>query len=599
MIKRCIGSVLLFTAFFLPAAAAASQPGGDDDSIYEIHPALAGKVETLIETGAKPRKALESIDEALMQAVLKGEYDEIRELFILKGAATLFYRAQDRETALLIFRNPGWCSRFLHNFDEDDLLDGALRVIRVLYDNDPEAFADKFEFCLAYAVVWDKFAGHHWVQAPIEEETMLNTYRSYLDKDRKMRIMPGKLPCELNVFIVGSRLSKAERDWVYKNYNSRGLDAKAIYSSIPWTLNNKVSISPAHGKGLDLPYVLETIKKIGGCCMEQAYFTENIFRLFGVPAIYTSGRGSKSGAGHAWAGVLEDGARKSLEWNFSVGRYQSHHYYKGEVSDPTNTAERLTDSEVKILGAMLKAKNPVEGIEKSSFYLDAAIWADKNMLAWTDDGRSGVNKEDLLRELLEKSMKAARFNPRTWRYLSLLASKKKMDEKRAAYWIDRAVRYTIEEYPDFTVDILYGFLGCIEDPGRKLHIVQDIYKKLEEPRPDLACDIKIMEGDFWMTRDELHKALKCYISPFTSFSEDRHVLDAAKEKLGTIETLISDKKELIRAYELVIAATKNKRRKSRTMAEVVSIAAGKLVELYTQTGEISKAKRYKRYVLEE
>ena len=99
----------------------------------------------------------------------------------------------------------------------------------------------------------------------------------------------------------------AEREWIHKNYRSGGLNAYAIYRSVPWTLNNQVTLSPGHGKGLDLPYTLEKIKEIGGCCMDQAYFTENVFRLFGVPAVYTRGRGRGGGMPRARLGPDPEG----------------------------------------------------------------------------------------------------------------------------------------------------------------------------------------------------------------------------------------------------------------------------------------------------
>jgi hypothetical protein len=594
---KSISATILVSAF-LQAAAVAGHPG-DEKLPYPIYPEHCRAVMDLINGEGNAYGVVESIDKAIEDTIVahRGrDIKKIKELFTLQRAAELFSKAKDTDTALLLFNNPEWCSRFLHNLDEDDNLNGALRVIQTLHEFDPDRFAKKYEFCLAYAMVWDQFRGHHWVEryTEMEEGMMLATYKFFLKNERKMLVKPGKLPCELNVYVVGTRLSAAERDWIYKNYRAKGLNAAAIYRSVPWTLNGKVTISHGHKKGLDLPYTLETIKKIGGCCMEQAYFTENVYRLFGVPATYTHGRGNRSGAGHAWAGVLQVQGKKK-EWDFEIGRYDSHHYYKGELSDPTNMDKSLTDSEVKILAALLNDAGSVDKIEESYYYFDAALWLDDYRPSPAGDGEDSFDKESLQRELLLKSLKAARFNAKTWRYLSRLASEKKMSEKRADYWLDNAVKYTIGDYPDFTVDLLGGFLGCIENPRKKYTIFKNLYRNLVEHRPDLACDIMVMEGEYWLERNDLRKALNCFIAPLASFSEDKHLLNTVQKRLADIESLIDDKQEVIQAYEMIVNTTRKRSSQSRTMADVLAMARRKLYELYTDAGDLKKAKKYEKY----
>ena len=442
----------------------ASSQDGEEKLPYTLYPDHCRAVLELLKGEGDPHEVTGAIDEALHGAILRGDLKKISELLTLRGAAGVFSRTSDARTARLLFQDPNWFSRFLHNLDEGDDLDGALKVLRTLYDFDSKQFARRFEFCLAYAMVWDRFRGHGWVRSPMEKDTMIETYKFFLKNENKMLIKPGALPCELNVFVAGTRLSSEEREWVLKNYRAKSLNPYTVYSSVPWTLNNPITLSPGHGKGLETPYTLENIKKIGGCCMEQAYFTENVFRLFGVPAAYTSGRGSRSGAGHAWAGVLQTKSKKAREWDFGIGRYQSHHYYKGELRDPTNPNKTLTDSEVKLLSAFLKDAGSLSKMEESNFYLDAALWAEVNLREKMEDSGRTVEKMDLQRDLLVKSLEAAKFNVKTWQFLSQLAAERRMSEKPAAFWIEKAAKYTLEDYPDFTVDLLGGFLGCIEDP---------------------------------------------------------------------------------------------------------------------------------------
>jgi len=386
---------------------------------------------------------------------------------------------------------------------------------------------------------------------------------------------------------VGTRLTAEERTWVLSKI-SPNTSADGLYTSVPWTQ----TLSPAHDKGAGTPYTLANIQKMGGVCMEQAYFTETVLRLYGTPAVYTHGRGSTSDSGHAWVGYLRLAPR--VEWDFSVGRYREHHYYKGEVQDPTDSRRALTDSLVKMTGALLKAGS-IDKIEEGNYYLDAAHWAYKGMPESALEGKN-ITRADLVRNLLTRSLEASPYNGTTWLYLAELAGEKQMSTKDAAFWVDKLFAYTVKDFPDFTVDGLERFLGCITDNKQKATILAKVYDILKTSRPDLASDIKVAEGDLWLELGDLKNAIVAYLYPMVNFSEDMHVLEKAKERLNSLDKKVGDSTKLEPAYLDILKTLANVRKPDSVTLEARDIICGKLADLCAARGDTEKARKFRAVI---
>ncbi len=585
----------------------------DDENPYRAYPRYYNAVKAALKGEVPKEKALEAFDKVLTKRFTE-EGDrvprkEVEELFCLRKALEVFFQADaaHREMLLLLLANPQWCGRFVYALEPDDKLDGALGVLEQLRTVDAREFERRFECCIAFALVWDDFHGHWWVDkhTPLPENAMLDLYRFMLEHERKMVHRPGKLPYELGVYVVGSRLSAEEREWVLQNYNKGKLrDAYKIYKSVPWTLNDAVTLSHGHGKGLGTPYTLMNIKKIGGCCMDQAYFTENVYRLFGVPAVYTRGRGKRGG--HAWAGVLYQ--KPKIHWDFTAGRYDSDHYFKGEVPDPTNMrrvevgadgVRRLagvTDSEVKMSAALLQDAGSLAKIQEGHYYLAAARWVAEH-LPETIDEEKGMERADLVRRLLIKSLKASCYNARTWHYLATLGQEKKMSADRAFFWSRKIVEMTAEAYPDFTVDCIPGFLASMDSNEKKLTVYEKLYEVLEKERVDLACEVKIWEADAWMAEGKVARAIYAYVYPLANFAEDEHVLQKARSGLAAIGEDVENEKDLLKAYWRIVKVGK-KEDDARTSQRILNLAYASLAKIYRRRGDDKKAAELERRIQE-
>lgn len=533
--------------------------------------------------GTKADKAAKPADDSKPTAAPitpKNQYQHLEQLLTLRAAAVTFAKADDKEMVSFLLDRPRMCSRFLHALDAQDNLDGALKVLKQLREADPGQFEKWQEFCIAFAVVWDDFQGHWWVDriGPFEDGTMLSNYKYYLKNKSRLVMDPGELPFELGVYVVGTRLSEAERQWILSNVRPQETaNPSQLYASVPWTKK----LSPAHNTGEGIDYTLANIRQHGGVCMEQAYFSENVLRMHGIPAVYTSGRGLRDG--HAWVGALM--MRPKVGWDFSFGRYSYDHYYKGEVNDPTAPRSTLPDSVVKMSAALMKAGS-IDKIEEGYFWCDAARWAaDQPEAVWKTiepeaaapeaasaaKAKKGASvrgkapaqeltKADRVRALLEKSLKVSPYNGGTWRYLSELAAQDgQMNEEQARFWAGKLFDLTIEEFPDFTVDCVDRFLACIKTPKEKAKLYSKMYTVIAQKRPDLAADIKIAEGDLWLEQKNVDKALESYLYPLVNFSKDKHVLDEAQKRLEGMNDE-GDEAALEKAYsrvlKLIVAAAK-------------------------------------------
>ncbi|MFH2001181.1 MAG: hypothetical protein ABIK28_15980, partial [Planctomycetota bacterium] len=551
--------------------------------------------------------ALDAIDADLSRALLQEDTQRTRALLTLRKAAPIFAWSQgkNRETAFMLFKNPGWLTRFVHNVDAGDDPNRSLEVLQALYEHDPRAFKEKFEFCLAYSVVWDAFPGHPWIPncGQPEEDGLLKNYSFYLNNEKKMAIRPGTLPCELNVFVVATGLTREERAWVLRQYDARTLIPSVLYDSVPWTFMNEVTLSPAHGKGLDLAYTLENIKKIGGCCMDQAYFTENIVRLFGIPAVFAVD------GGHAFCGVFKKDADPGKAWDFDVGRFfnlpfftgrlvkDSRIYYQGMVADPTDLRNVMTEGDVRLIGAFYQEAGSIEKMEESDLYIESACWIDDRECKGelTDELEAGKWRE-LHQDLLQKALTLNGYNRDAWQHLSRTASEIGMTEKETWYWIQKAEELLLHDYPGFYLSLLEGLAPDINSQARRDAIFEAVRKTLGQEHPHLSCYLKAVEGKVWLRRGELEKGIACFLFPLEEYEKNDRILSTALLHLESIDPFLLTEQEIIDAHKMIFRCLSKMDRKNSLIEGAQKRSAASLFKSYTQLGQIEKANQYKKYL---
>jgi len=528
---------------------------------YPKYPALYEQVKAVVAGTGDAKAAVAAIDEELAKVVVmtgrdtRARDDMLQQLFTLRGAVTTLAPAKDKDIVAILLDRPQYLGRFLHALDEADNVPKAVGVLKQLKEIDEAQFLKNSEFCIAFAVVWDDFHGYHWVDktcGPVPEGYMADLYRWFYSHARQMTIKPWELPFELSVYVVHTRLTPEERDWAMRNYEDTS-DAYAIYKTVPWT---KV-LSPAHGMGGGIPYTLMNMKQHGGVCMEQAYFTEQVMRLHGVPASYMRGEGRSEG--HAWTGVFL--TRPQPQWDFSAGRYREGRYYLGMSHDPTNTmsvgnykAPMLLEADIRMTAAALvSAKGSLATIEQSYALLDAARWASAHMPEEVATAPKPMSRNALVESLADEGLRVNPFNAGVWGLAAQMAHDKKLTGDQAMDWAKKLADKTLKPFPDYTVAYIGHFLDCADNPDLKIKLYGRLYDELKVSRADLASNVKVAEGDIWQAKGDVRRAMQCYVYPLVNFSQDDHVLGMAQEKLKTVGAT-GNKDETVKACKEILKA---------------------------------------------
>jgi hypothetical protein len=532
-----VAASLCFAGICLAGPTASATPAAAKKSPYPFYPELYDQARAVLSGTGDVKALAKNIDDELAKAVLpaaKSRDARLNQLMTLRGLAALAATAVKTErSALLLFLldHPLYLSRFEHALSGTGKFEGGLAVLQTLRDYDPAKFEDYREFCIAFAAVWADFHGYWWADktcGPVKPEAMLDLYKYFVTHPDQMFIRPWELPFELSEYVVHSRVTPEERLWVLQNY-PKNQDAYAIYKGVPWTF----VLSPAHGKGLGIDYTLMNMKKMGGVCMEQAYFTEQVFRLHGVPAVFMDGQGRRPG-GHAWIGVFLLSPKP--HWDFSAGRYEGDHYYSGGAPDPTNChgINQLTEAQIQLTAAVFSQGNAsLANIEKCYCYCAAADWV-RRILPEKSDDAAAPGRDRLVLDLANEALKANPYNERVWSLTLAQAKDGKMTSEQAMEWAKKLSDATLDAFPDYTVAGIGAFLDCADKPDLKLELYEKLYTILSQKRPDLACNVKVAEGDIWLAKDNVKKALQCYVYPMVNFSKDGQILGLAAKKLQDV-----------------------------------------------------------------
>jgi hypothetical protein len=137
-----------------------------------------------------------------------------------------------------------------------------------------------------------------------------------------------KLPACMLVHVVDMVIGGGETQWVKQQLGPQSLVGKR-YHDVRY---DNMFFKHGQKKQIDgHPYTLESIRKYGGVCVEQAYYAEQVGKSCGIPSVTVTGRGDD--VGHAWVGYLKVTGRGYV-WDMTEGRYKD---YKGEaasVRDP-------------------------------------------------------------------------------------------------------------------------------------------------------------------------------------------------------------------------------------------------------------------------
>ncbi len=230
-----------------------------------------------------------------------------------------------------------WCDSdrsqlFLEHFDSElDNLSEALGILEELYDHDPTNRNQLYPLMLALALVWDTprpplhgQCGPNVGPVPRDMKRRYDHFASmFLTK--KPPVPFNRLSVSALGFVVDTPVPVSELSWAVENI--KGSNFKRIFESIKYD-NRRVEdgfFSWPHGR-----YSLESIKRHGGICVDQASYALLAARARGIPAILFTGLGKRGG--HAWLAVM----KQNGDWDKDIGRYERDDYVTGHALNPLN-----------------------------------------------------------------------------------------------------------------------------------------------------------------------------------------------------------------------------------------------------------------------
>lgn len=141
-------------------------------------------------------------------------------------------------------------------------------------------------------------------------------YMLEMDKKRQLVTDIKKLSVSQLLHVVDVRLPQSEFDWAAENVNYNQANWSEAYSSIRYIMERA-----ATSKDLYELYTFEEIRKEGGVCRDQGYFSCNTGKCRGVPAVYIVGDGDRGP--HAWMVNLVDTVKwvQTNSYGYNSGRF--------------------------------------------------------------------------------------------------------------------------------------------------------------------------------------------------------------------------------------------------------------------------------------
>jgi len=361
----------------------------------------------------------------------------------------------------------------------------------------------------------------------LNASSLIDSFKYYTT--RKFRYDLKSMPYELSRYLTDTRLSMTERLWAYGRYNKRAAPARSYfdvkYDSDHYTKGLPKKISK-------LAFTLPNLRKVGGVCIEQAYYSAEVCKALGVPATVVSGQG-KDGVQHAWLACLKMSGRK-VAWDSTTGRYESQKYYVGDVRRPTGGGEKLLDCELLLLGsaALLPAKRRQEADTATALAKVAADIAnagefadlkDLLVLAALHNRRFGSGAPDaaklkatvkvdmsVVEDFIAMALDNNLAHGAAWDFLLVLRRERDMLEvSHLGRFFDFLITKTGKTFPDYSCQMIMRIVPGIPEAKQRLAIYGRAMKVYAR-RPDLKGRLTIAIGDDYAGEKIPKMAYKAY-----------------------------------------------------------------------------------------
>lgn len=393
-------------------------------------------------------------------------------------------------------KQPVFCMELGLLIDPRDDPAGVMRLARRLADERADALvrypALAAALCVVHDIEFTRRINENTVKAP--DPVAIFDY--FVRNAGAMRLDPAKAPALLLVHVVDVTERIDQMEWALKTYGKqpapgqRFFEIEYDYDAFRRGVPKRVTSAG--------DYRLESIKRYGGVCADQAYFAELVGKAAGIPSCYV--RAADADMAHAWVGYLEIGPRPA--WDFSQGRYESYQKLRGQVQSP-QTRFWISDADVGLLGGLVSANGDdvraamgaAHAVQRMRSRFKPAQTLEGIQMRGTLRAARTESVNDRL-TLLRAVLTKCAFVPQAWRAVSGLASGGHMSHAQMDQWARAVERMCGQTHQDFTYDMLVAMIRSEKDPA-SAHKMWDWAFTRFRTRPDLASGARHEQGLVW------------------------------------------------------------------------------------------------------
>jgi len=441
--------------------------------------------------------------------------------------------------------------------------------------------------------------------------TMLESFRWYTSPKLAFRYDLKKMPYELAQYLADTRLSIQERQWAYAKYARSRAPGRA-YFDVKYDIDHLKEGAPK--KIANLPYTLENLHRVGGVCIDQAYYAAEVCKAIGMPATIVTGKGG-SGVGHAWLAYLQMNRGEAL-WDTSTGRYASQKYFTGTCRNAA-TGKTMLDSELTLAGAAALLDLPRrEQADAAAHLADLAgrleaDWKDRapdfkalGNLADLYDRSAGAKKASrewfsaeqaidatLRRELLHRAIALNLASGEAWRQVVALRKAGQLPLEELDAFFDVLVAKTSRQWPEYSCRMVLEIVPTIEDAGKRQSVYRKAYGTYRK-RPDLAGQILIALGDDYKAQDKQKEALAAYEQAAMQAADLAEVVTLAAGKAESLLVSAGRRDLAIQMYLKLYRRARPEKIAPQFAGQTAHYKLGKrLAELLTLEGKTAQAEQ--------
>ncbi len=377
---------------------------------------------------------------------------------------------------------------------ERDHLPEALDLLKKLHADEPTRFPKYDALAVAMALVWDvppRRVPHHQVsseQLAGDASSPLEKFRFWVESNERKAcdVDLAALGAEDLKFVVDATAPLGELRWAQRAVPFTRGNFERAYSSVRYDQKrlDLGAFSWPHDR-----YTLENIRKLGGICVDQAYFAAMAGKASGIPTLFFRGEGRRGG--HAWFGYLRSDGR----WNLDCGRYLYDKFATG-TADDAQRSEEISDHELAFLNEEFR-RTPAFA-ESLSHLRQARVFRAAN-----DSARA--------RAAMDAALKACPMNLDAWKEKAALLEGADLQAHLKAMLIQFA------RYPDIKAAVMRQQAEIARQSGdtRSAGMIEDqVVRENRARRHDLSAEVyqrrlmEALEKDDWTKgRTIVHEAV--------------------------------------------------------------------------------------------